>query len=159
MVVKHLRKFETVTWISRSSTSQCSLVNEESPMGLRSRIKGRIKKALGTPEEAPQPAAPSPAPAVRTTAQTAEHAPTSTSKPESAQKKVTVARASPKTDSGDGRKPISEDKVKKHMLKTRKGVLKFVHDNGGSATLLRCTTTASAVSLSHTKSFRTSWKP
>lgn len=104
-------------------------------MGLRSRIKGRIKKALGTPEEAPQPAAPSPAPAVRTTAQTAEHAPTSTSKPESAQKKVTVARASPKTDSGDGRKPISEDKVKKHMLKTRKGVLKFVHDNGGSATL------------------------
>ena len=105
-------------------------------MGLRSRIKGRIKKALGTPEEVPQPVAPSsPAPAVQTTAQTAERPANSTPKPESAQKKVTVAQASPKTDSGDGRKPISEDKVKKHMLKTRKGVLKFVHDNGGSATL------------------------
>ena len=46
-----------------------------------------------------------------------------------------MAQASPQKDAGDGRKPISEEKVQKHLAKTRKGVLKMVLEKGGSATL------------------------
>jgi len=70
-----------------------------------------------------------PQPEAAPTAKTPEPAPAAESKP------VSVAQAFPNTASNDGPKPISEEKVRKHMLKTRKGVLKMIIDSGGSSTL------------------------
>ena len=106
-------------------------------MGLRARIKGRIKKVLGAQEDAKQaaPTGVATVPSKPAASQTSQSPKSMPPVEASDSKKVTVAKASPVADSGDGRKPISEEKVKKHLLKTRKGVLKFVRDNGGSATL------------------------
>ena len=98
-------------------------------MGIRARIKGRIKQALGSdaPNTGPSTAPPAaPQPPARMTPQPG---------PASEPKPVSVAQASPKTDTDSGPKPISEEKVRKHMLKTRKGVLKMIIDSGGSSTL------------------------
>ena len=113
-------------------------------MGLRTRIKGRIQRALGQ-EEGPTRAAPaaetSPRPPVRVTPKPEaapdlkEATPASEVAPLAEPKSMSVAQASPKTAAADGPKPISEEKVQKHMRKTRKGVLKMVIDSGGSSTL------------------------
>ena len=115
-------------------------------MGLRSRIKGRIKQALGADTSAPSPSpapAAAPRPPVRMTSPPEATPPEAevteptaeVTEPTAEPKPVSVAQASPKTDSGDGPAPISEEKVRKHMLKTRKGVLKMIIDAGGSSTL------------------------
>ena len=107
-------------------------------MGLRSRIKGRLKKAIGgseAPTPAPVPQAPARMKAEPTRPPASDPAPAAEPAPKPAAKKVSVAQASPQKDAGDGRKPISEEKVQKHLAKTRKGVLKMVLEKGGSATL------------------------
>jgi len=92
-------------------------------MGLRNRIKGRIKKAMGR-EAAPAPAAtPPPRQAV--------------AKPAAAPLKpmATVAATPTPPVALSDEERIRQEKAAKHMVRTRKGVLKFVADQGGTSPL------------------------
>ena len=90
-------------------------------MGLRSRIKGRIKKVIGK-EDAPaaQVAAP-PRPAV--------------AKPVERPAPRPVAKPAPPPAALSEEERIKQEKAAKHMERTRKGVLKFVVKQGGTASL------------------------
>jgi hypothetical protein len=90
-------------------------------MGLRNRIKGRIKKVIGR-EEAPAAAvaAAPPRPAV--------------AKPASRPTPPAPKPAPPPAALSDEDR-IKQEKAAKHMVRTRKGVLKFVADQGGTASL------------------------
>ena len=92
-------------------------------MGLRNRIKGRIKKVIGR-EEAPAPA-PEPRPAPRP----AVARPVEKTPPRPA------PRPAPEPVALSDEERERQEKAAKHMLRTRKGVLKFVADQGGTASL------------------------
>ena len=94
-------------------------------MGLRSRIKGRIKKALGQQDASPEPAPPKPAVAKPAVAKPAV-------KP--AVKPAPVRPAPPPVALSDEERE-KQEKAAKHMVRTRKGVLKFVVKQGGTASL------------------------
>ncbi|MFT5684735.1 MAG: hypothetical protein ACI8RZ_005679 [Myxococcota bacterium] len=91
-------------------------------MGLRNRIKGRIKKVIGREEEASAaaPAAPSRPVAAKPAARPAAPPPAKPTPP-------------PAALSEEDR--IKQEKAAKHMKRTRKGVLKFVADQGGTVSL------------------------
>ena len=92
-------------------------------MGLRNRIKGRIKKVIGR-EDAPAPE-PEPRPAPRpAVARPVEKTPPRPAPPPAPE---------PVALSDEERE--RQEKAAKHMLRTRKGVLKFVADQGGTASL------------------------
>ena len=111
-----------------------SLSNQrmEIEMGLRSRLKNRIKSLAGA-EQAPQsaPVQPPTQPPVAAP----KPVPPPVVQPEP---KPVAAAPTPATTDTTGvpaPKPISEEKVARHFEKTRRGVLKFVIDQGGSASL------------------------
>ena len=95
-------------------------------MGLRSRIKGRIKKVIGREDASgasatPPASQPAPRPAVARPVD--KPAPRPAPPPEPA----------PVALSEEERQ--RQEKAAKHLLRTRKGVLKFVVDQGGTASL------------------------
>jgi len=106
----------------------------EIEMGLRSRLKNRIKSLAGS-DQAPQsaPVQPPTQPAVAVAAPKPVPPPVVPPEP-----KPVAAAPTPATTEATGvpaPKPISEEKVARHFEKTRRGVLKFVIDQGGSASL------------------------
>jgi len=99
-------------------------------MGFRSRIKNRIKKAVGT--ESPSPEAVGEKPKVRASA-AAEVAPVAMPKPVVKPKAVTPVPQPPVVLDEEERK--KQEKVARHLAKTRRGVLQFVVKQGGTAPL------------------------
>ena len=91
-------------------------------MGLRDRIKGRIKKTLGQESKA---APPSPPPRAAT-ARPVERPPAEPARP---------AAVAPPPEPLSEEEKVRQEKAAKHMLRTRKGVLKFVTTQGGTASL------------------------
>ena len=85
-------------------------------MGLRTRLKGRLKQMLGG-EEQGAPSTPSPPPA-----RAAKPSPPPAPAP----------MAAPVVDPEEAEK---QAKIAKHLRRTRKGVLQFIIDAGGSTTL------------------------
>ena len=82
-------------------------------MGLRSRVKGRLKRMLGGEAATPAPAPPRTAPP-RPKPPAPAPAPASAPTPEEA---------------------AQQEKIEKHMRRTRKGVLQLLIDSGGQSTL------------------------
>lgn len=91
-------------------------------MGLRNRIKGRIKKVIGR-EDAPEASTPQPAPRPAVARPAEKPAPRPAPRP-----------APPPVALSDEER-VRQEKAAKHLLRTRKGVLKFVIDQGGTASL------------------------
>ena len=91
-------------------------------MGLRNRIKGRIKKAIGREEE-PEAPAPQPRPRPAVARPVEQPAP-----------RAAVRPAPPPVALSDEER-VRQEKAAKHLLRTRKGVLKFVVDQGGTSSL------------------------
>jgi hypothetical protein len=103
-------------------------------MGIRSRIKGRIKKLAGANEPAepparrePPPREPAPAPTPVAGKPAAAPAPAPPTNP------VPEAADEPKVD--DEAKPVDEAKVARHRAKAQRGVLKHLHKEGGTMSM------------------------
>ena len=89
-------------------------------MGIRSRIKGRLRGLLG---QAPEPAPPStPSPVPRAPEPVAE--PTPAPAPVAAPPRAAVVE-----------KEVAEDKVRRAVLRAKKGTLKKLDEMGGEASL------------------------
>ena len=91
-------------------------------MGLRNRIKGRIKKAIGREEE-PEAPAPQPPPRPAVARPVEQPAPPA------------AVRPAPPPEALSDEERVRQEKAAKHLLRTRKGVLKFVVDQGGTSSL------------------------
>ena len=104
-------------------------------MGLRTRLKNRLRNALGQPQSGAQPMAasppPAPAPAPSPPPAVASPPPQKTAKP-ATPKAAVDAPPAPETPSP---KAISPEKVARHLERARKGVLTFVAGAGGRASL------------------------
>lgn len=119
-------------------------------MAFRKRIKARLKRVMGrSPEPAPTPQPPPPAPEATTAPPPAPKAAPSapTPGPAGAAPVGPVSRGRPtgqrkpppgaaaKASASGGPKEISPDKMRKAILRAKKGTLKFVRDAGGTAEL------------------------
>ncbi len=87
-------------------------------MGLRSRLKGRIKSLISADEVAPPPVSPPRA---------------ATPLPPAAQPSPAAQPAPDPALSAEER--IKQEKAAEHLERTRRGVLKFIQDRGGTAGL------------------------
>jgi len=100
-------------------------------MGLRTRMKTRVKQMLGRPQPTPsaRPAAPVPPPAP-----TAAPAPTPQAAPPRAAAPV-PAVPKPAADAPTSEEALKEAKAAHHFEKTRRAVLRFIEEQGGEAGL------------------------
>jgi hypothetical protein len=115
-------------------------------MGLRSRIKGRLKKLTGSPStpaaplaQAAEPPAKPAAPPPRAEPPPIPKPPVAAAKPQVATEPSVAAKPASAAPAAPGenseKTAVDEAKIKRHRSKAERGVLKHLHKQGGTMSM------------------------